>query len=152
MDHAHSTRISALGHVVLRVHDLGTSVPFYRDVLGLTEVARYGEHMAFFTAGKNHHDVALLEIGRYAPPPNPRAVGLYHVAFKVGDSLDDLRTWKARLEAQNVPILGSSDHKVSQALYIEDPDGIQIELYVDADPAIWRENPAAVATIDPLDL
>ncbi len=152
MEEALDSRIAALGHVVLRVHDLGTSVPFYRDVLGLEEVARYGEHMAFFSAGTNHHDLALLEVGRYAPPPDPRAVGLYHVAFKVGDSLEDLRAWKRRLESLDVTILGASDHKVSQALYISDPDGIQIELYVDADPEIWREDPAAVATIDPLDL
>ena len=152
MEDASGTRIETLGHVVLRVHDLGTSVPFYRDVLGLREVARYGEHMAFFSAGANHHDVALLEVGRYAPPPDPRAVGLYHVAFKVGDHLENLRAWKRRLESLDVTILGASDHKVSQALYIEDPDGIQIELYVDAAPAIWREDPAAVATIDPLDL
>jgi catechol 2,3-dioxygenase len=144
--------VEALGHAVLRVKDLKTSAPFYGNVLGLREVARYGENMAFFSIGGNHHDIALLEVGRYAPPPDPRSVGLYHLAFKVGDSLDDLRAWKARLESMDIQVLGMSDHKVSQALYIKDPDGIEIELYVDADPEIWRDDPTAVATVDPLDL
>lgn len=142
--------MNALGHVVLRVRDLKRSVPFYRDVLGLKEVARYGRGMVFFSLGEKHHDLALVEIGPSAPSPDPRAVGLYHVAFKVGDSLEELRAFKEHLERHGVPILGMSDHKVSQSLYIADPDGIEIEVYVDADPAIWKENPEAVATVDPL--
>ena len=84
--------------------------------------------------------------------PTPSAVGLYHLAFKVGDSLDELRAVKAELEASGVAILGMSDHRVSQSLYILDPDGIELELYVDADPALWRDDPAAVAYIGPLNL
>ncbi|HSD60673.1 MAG TPA: VOC family protein [Burkholderiales bacterium] len=140
----------ALGHVVLRVRTLERSVPFYRDVLGFKEVARYRGIMVFFSFGQNHHDLALMQIGPGAGPPDPYSVGMYHFALKVGDSLEELRAWKARLEARNVHLVGMSDHRVSQSLYIRDPDGIEIELYVDANPEIWKSDPAAVATIEPL--
>ena len=144
--------VKSLGHVVLKVRDLAVSVPFYRDVLGLHEVARYGRNMVFFSLGTNHHDLALMALGADAPLPSPDSVGLYHVAFKVGDSLEALRGMRDHLMQQGVPLLGMSDHGVSQSLYIRDPDGIEIELYVDADPSVWRDNPQAVATIRPLDL
>jgi catechol 2,3-dioxygenase len=144
-------KVEALAHVVLTVRSLEKSVPFYRDVLGLRLVARYRDAMAFFSAGRSHHDIALLEISD-APQPQPRSIGLYHVALKVGDSLDELRAFKAHLEAHGVAIRGMSDHRVSQSLYIADPDGIEIEIMVDADPQIWRDNPAAVATVEPLNL
>lgn len=142
----------ALGHVVLKVRRLEVSVPFYRDVLGLREVGRYGDRMVFFSFGKNHHDLALMELGESAAAPSRFAVGLYHVAFKVGDSLDALRAFKSRLESHGVSIYGMSDHKVSQSIYFADPDGIEIEAFVDADPEIWRNAPEAVATILPLEL
>ena len=144
--------IKALGHVVLKVRDLERSAVFYRDILGMQEVARYRDTMVFFSLGQNHHDLGLLQLGAQAELPGPHSLGLYHVAFKVGDSLDELRECKAQLEQHGVAILGSSDHGVSQSLYIKDPDGIEIELYVDADPALWRDNPAAVATVRPLNL
>ena len=146
-------RVRALGHVVLRVRELEASLAFYRDLLGMTEVARYRGAMVFLTLGTgNHHDLALQQLGSSAPDADAGAVGLYHLAFKVGDSLDELRAWVAKLQAAGVTILGASDHRVSQSLYIVDPDGIEIELYVDADPAVWRDNPAAVANILPLRL
>ena len=151
-DPAAAPRVLALGHVVLKVRSLDVSVPFYRDVLGLREVTRYGHSMVFFSCGENHHDLALLELGVGAPLQNPQGVGLYHVAFKVGDSLDRLRAFKSRLEAAGVEILGMSDHRVSQSLYFVDPDGITIEAYVDADPSVWRDDPSALAAILPLDL
>lgn len=151
--------VERVGHVVLKVRSLDRAVPFYRDVLGLTEVARFGGQttlrsrakMVFFSAtGENHHDVALLEVGADAPAAPADAVGLYHVALKIGDSLDDLRAAKAHLEASGAKILGISDHRVSQSIYLSDPDGNTIEVYVDGDPSIWRENPASVATVGPL--
>ena len=145
-------RIHSLGHVVLKVGDLERSVVFYRDILGMREVARHQGVMAFFTLGQNHHDLGLLQIGIDSPPADPGAIGLYHVAFKVGDSLDELRACKAQLEARGVSIFGMSDHGVSQSLYIHDPDGIEIELYVDADPARWRDDPGAVLTTKRLKL
>lgn len=144
--------VKALGHVVLKVRSLARALPFYRDVLGLREVARFRGSMVFFSIGSNHHDLALAEVGEGAPGADPAAVGLYHVAFKVGDGLDALRAMKARLDAHGVPVLGMSDHRVSQSLYVRDPDGTEIELYVDADPAVWRDDPAAVANVRPLRL
>ena len=145
-------RARKLGHAVLKVRSLAVSVPFYRDVLGLTEVARYGTQMAFFSCGDNHHDLALLEVGAQAAPPMDRQVGLYHLAFKVGDSLDELRAFRDHLAAHGVALAGQADHHVSQALYCHDPDGIMIELYVDADPALWRDDPGAVAHVGTLKL
>ena len=142
--------IRELGHVVLKVRDLERSAHFYRDVLGLREVARIEDHMAFFSVGEKHHDLAILALGPGARPPDPSAVGLYHVAFKVGDRLEELRAAQARVEEHGVPILGASDHMVTQSLYVADPDGNMVELYVDADPAIWKNDPSAVATVRPL--
>lgn len=141
-----------LGHAVVRVRSLERSLPFYREVLGLREVARHGEDMAFLSFGDSHHDLALLQVGEAAAKADPRAVGLHHLAFKVGDGLAALRDWRDRLQAMGVAILGQSDHRVSQSLYLRDPDGILLELYVDADPALWREDPSAVAHVGPLDL
>jgi len=149
---AHPIQIQRVGHVVLKVRSLAKSVPFYRDVLGLTEVARLGGTMVFFSAtGENHHDLALLEIGVEAPAGDHRAVGLYHVALKIGDDLGALRAAKAHLARHGLPIK-ISNHKVSQSIYVNDPDGNGLELFVDADPAIWRTDPAAVAHVEPLEL
>lgn len=145
-------KIKGVGHVVLKVRDLERAVGFYRDVLGLREVARYQGRMAFFSAGENHHDVALLEVGADAPAVDPHGVGLYHVAFKIGDRLEELREARDRLEGYGVAILGVADHRVSQSIYLADPDGNTLELFVDADPALWRARPDSVATVEPLEL
>lgn len=145
-------QIKSLGHAVLKVRDLERSVKFYRDVLGMKEVARYRGSMVFFSLGANHHDLGLLQVGTDAPSPTQNSVGLYHLAFKVGDTLDELRACKQHLEQHGVALLGSSDHGVTQSLYIQDPDGIELELYADADPAVWRDDPGAVATVKPLHL
>jgi len=145
-------KVQGVGHVVLKVRDVERSAQFYGGVLGLKEVGRLGDRMVFFSAGVNHHDVAVLSVGPDAPAPPQTAVGLYHVAFKIGNALEELREAKALLEASGVPIRGLSDHRVSQSIYAEDPDGNMVELYVDADPAIWAEDPASVATARPLSL
>lgn len=144
-------RIERVGHVVLKVRSLEASVPFYRDVLGLREVARLDQMVFFSATGENHHDIALLEVGKDAPRPARDGVGLYHVALKIGDDLDQLRAAKAHLEAHGLRI-ALSDHRVSQSIYLNDPDGNGLELYVDANPAIWRSDPTAVATVSPLRL
>ena len=147
-------RVTNVGHVVLKVRDIERSARFYRDVLGLKEVARatFGRPMAFFSTGENHHDVAVMEVGPDAPTPERHGVGLYHVALRIGNTLDELRAAKAHLEAHGYTALRLTDHRVSQSIYLDDPDGNGIELYVDADHAIWRRDPASVATVQPLTL
>ncbi len=145
-------KIEGVGHVVLKVRDLDRSARFYTEVLGLKEVARFPGRMVFFSAGTNHHDLAVMAVGANAPDPPAEAVGLAHVALKIGDSLEALQEAKRSLDAHKVAIRGIRDHRVSQSIYLEDPDGNTIELFVDADPAIWAEDPSAVATIKPLSL
>lgn len=134
-----------LGHVVFYVQDLRRSLAFYRDLLRFEEVGRiFDGKAAALTSGRTHHELLLIEVGAApGPPPGPRR-GLYHIGIKVGDSLDELRAAKRDLERAGVAIDGMSDHTVSQSLYLADPDGNEIELYVDADEAIWKNNPAAV--------
>lgn len=147
--------VQNVGHVVLKVKDLERSVRFYRDVLGLNEVARgtFGRQMVFFSATRqNHHDLALFDVGPDAAPSEKNQVGLYHVALRIGHSLDELRAAKAHLEAHGVEEIRLRDHTVSQSIYLNDPDGNGLELYVDADPDIWHEDPSAVATSIPLKL
>ncbi len=148
-------KVRNVGHVVLKVRDLERAARFYRDVLGLEEVARgtFGRPMAFFSAtGENHHDVALFEVGPDAAPPDEKGVGLFHVALRIGHSLEELRAAKAHLEENGIRDVQLRDHRVSQSIYLSDPDGNRLELYVDADPAIWRQEPSAVATSIPLRL
>lgn len=148
-------RILALGHVVLKVRDLQRAVAFYEGVLGMPVVARKvirDMPMVFFSFTGNHHDLALAEVGREAAIPPEQSTGLAHLALKVGDNLDDLRAARARVLARGVVIDRTIDHRVSQSLYISDPDGNRIELYVDADARLWREDPSSVAHSEPFQL
>jgi catechol 2,3-dioxygenase len=143
-----------LGHVVFYVQDLEQSLSFYRDLLGFQEVGRiFNGAAAALTSGRTHHELLLIQVGDAPGPPQGRRRGLYHIGIKVGDSLDELRAAKKDLDRAGVTIDGMSDHTVSQSLYLHDPDGIEIELYVDADESVWKNNPAAVlAPIKPLHL
>jgi catechol 2,3-dioxygenase len=148
-----------LGHVVLNVSSLARSVPFYESLLGIKEVARMGEaerkivgaEMVFFSFGDNHHDLGLREVPS-GTSVVPEALGLAHVAFKIGDGLGQLQRHAARLRALGIKFAFTRNHIVSQSIYVKDPDGILVEMYVDADPEIWRNDPSKVATVLPLDL
>ena len=143
--------VKQLGHVVLKVRDRERSERFYEGVLGLQIAARMdAPPMTFFTLG-NHHDFAIVAVGPDGPDAAANSPGLFHVAFKVGDSTDDLRRTKAHLDALGVEIAGISDHTVSQSIYLNDPDGNTLELYVDTSD-VWRTDPQAVASIAPLSL
>jgi catechol 2,3-dioxygenase len=147
-----SISAAKVGHVVLRVSDLDRALSFYGGVLGFKEVARrdFGEGpMVFLSSGNSHHDLALVDVGS---TPLNQGSSLHHLAVKVGDSLTDLAQAKDTLDAHGIRIHMSLDHRVSQGLYVSDPDGNLIELYVDADEEIWRQDPAQVANSDPLRL
>ena len=143
--------VQQLGHVVLNVRDRERSERFYTEVLGLPVAARMdAPPMTFFTLG-DHHDFAIAEVGPEAPDATANSPGLAHVAFKVGNTTDDLRRAKLDLEALGVEIVFTFDHTVSQSIYFTDPDGNAIEVYVDVSD-VWRTDPNAVATIAPLSL
>lgn len=144
--------VSKVGHLVLRVRNLDRALGFYTSALGLREVARrdFGEGpMAFLSSGNSHHDIALVEVGEVGATPGN---ALHHFALKVGNSIADLAAVRAALEAEGITVHMALDHRVSQGLYISDPDGNLIELYVDASEQIWREDPSLVANSDPLRL
>ncbi len=134
-----------LGHVVFYVRDLERSLAFYRDLLGFQEIGRiFNEQAAALTSGRTHRELLLIQVGEAPGPPQGRRRGLYHIGIKVGDSLGELREAKRELEQAGIGIDGMSDHTVSQSLYLRDPDGNEVELYVDADASLWKENPRSV--------
>src|SRR5271167_4622686 len=146
--------VKELGHLVLYVRDLDRSEAFYRDVLGWAELARpAGMPAAAFTSGRTHHELLLIEVGADAQPiPSGRRVGLYHFGLKVGDTDDELREALARVQAAGVPVVGASDHTVTHSLYILDPDGNEVELYVDVADVDWRDPDQFYQPIRPLNL
>jgi len=143
-----------LGHVVFYVKDLERSMAFYRDLLGFQEVGKvFNGTAAALTSGRTHHELLLIQVGDAPGPPQGSRRGLYHIGIKVGNNLDELRAAKRELEQAAVTIDGMSDHTVSQSLYLRDPDGNEVELYVDADESVWKNNPEAVVSpIKPLHL
>ncbi len=136
--------VKDLGHVVLYVTDLERSRRFYASLLGWKEVASYGAVAAAFSSSRTHHELLLIQVGRDAAPlPREPRLGLYHFGLKVGDSDDELRQAIAEVRAADVPIVGMSDHGVTHSVYIKDPDGNEIELYIDVQPELWRDQPLA---------
>lgn len=143
-----------IGHVHLKVSDLERSLAFYCGVLGFQLTQRYGTQAAFVSAGGYHHHIGLNtweSRGGKAPPRG--TTGLFHVAILYPDRAslaDALR----RLIQNKIPLDGASDHGVSEALYLHDPDGNGLELYVDRDPSLWPRNSKGELsmTTEPLDL
>jgi len=141
-----------VGHVVFYVKNLEQSLIFYRDVVGFQEIGRiFGGKAAALTSGRTHHELLLIEVGDVPGPPSGRRRGLYHIGIKVGDSLNELRAAKQDLDRAGITIGGMSDHTVSQSLYLQDPDGNEVELYVDAPEVDWKHDPKLVlAPVKPL--
>ena len=134
---AAATRI---GHVHLKVADIERALGFYCGVLGFQLMQRYGDQAAFISAGGYHHHIGLntWESKGGSPPP-PGTTGLYHLAILYptrADLADALR----RLIAHGIKLDGASDHGVSEALYLRDPDENGIELYRDRPEAEWPRN------------
>jgi catechol 2,3-dioxygenase len=143
-----------IGHVHLNVADIERSLAFYAGVLGFELQQRMGDEAAFVSAGRYHHHIGLNTWqSKGASPPAPGHTGLFHVAIRYPDRAtlaDALR----RLVEAGVPLSGASDHGVSEAIYLADPDGNGIELYRDRPREEWPHDPdgkVAMMTI-PLDL
>ncbi|MCZ8315859.1 VOC family protein [Phreatobacter sp.] len=129
-----------IGHVHLKVADLDRSLAFYRDVLGFEVTQRYGDQAVFLSAGGYHHHIGLNTWeSRGGRPPAPGTTGLFHTAILYPDRTalaDALR----RLIEAGIRLDGASDHGVSEALYLSDPDGNGVELYRDRPEAEWPRN------------
>lgn len=131
---APTTRI---GHVHLKVADLDRAIAFYHGVLGFEITQRYGSQAAFLSAGGYHHHIGLNTWeSRGGPRPATGTTGLYHLAILYARR-EELADALRRLVRHGVRLGGASDHGVSEALYLDDPDGNGVELYWDRDPAQW---------------
>lgn len=130
-----------IGHVHLKVADLERGLAFYCDVLGFELIQRYGPQAAFVSAGGYHHHIGLntWESAGGAPPP-PGTTGLYHFAIRY-PTRATLADALQRLRAAGWPLDGASDHGVSEALYLRDPDQNGVELYWDRPRAEWLRTP-----------
>ncbi|QHQ36979.1 VOC family protein [Algicella marina] len=129
-----------IGHVHLRVSSLERAISFYKDVLGLDLVQRYGPGAAFLSAGGYHHHIGLNTWESLGGTPPPMGhTGLYHTAF-VYPERADLGAALRRLDAAGIRLSGAADHGVSEALYLDDPDMNGVELYWDRPREMWPVN------------
>jgi len=142
-----------IGHVHLTVSNLERALAFYRDALGFEITQQAGSSVAFLSAGGYHHHIGLNTwAGEGAAGPPAGRTGLYHLAILYPNRRELARAFK-RLFDHGVGIEGASDHGVSEAIYLRDPDGNGIELYRDRPPEDWpRENGELRMTTKPLDL
>ncbi len=143
-------QIKELGHVVLYVSNLKTLADFYKDTLGFNEIHR-DMHTALFSSGRTHHELLLIEIGEDTTNKNNLGegvhkmpeIGLYHIGFKIGDTDEELKDAIKELAEKGVSITGSANHHVTHSLYIMDPDGNELELYVDVDES-WKTDKSKI--------
>ena len=143
-----------IGHVHLKVADLERALSFYRDLLGFQVTLRYGHQAVFLSDDGYHHHIGLNTWeSAGGGPPTPGSTGLYHLAILYPDR-PALARALADLIAAGYPLDGASDHGVSEALYLRDPDGNGVELYVDNPESEWPRNPEGGLrmTTRPLDL
>jgi catechol 2,3-dioxygenase len=143
-----------IGHVHLKVSNIERSLAFYKGLLGFEIVTSYGDQAVFISAGGYHHHIGLNTWhSKDAPPARREGVGLYHTAI-LYPTRKDLATIYERLKTANYPMTGASDHGVSEALYLNDPDGNGVELYWDKPKEAWPKK--SDGTIDmytkPLDM
>lgn len=143
-----------IGHVHLKVADLERSLNFYRDLLGFTVMQYYGDSAVFISAGGYHHHIGLNTwYSKNGSPPPPHATGLFHTAI-LYPTRKDLAIGLKRLIDAKYPLTGASDHGVSEAIYLDDPDGNGVELYWDRPKEKWPmdEDGKLLMMSDPLDL
>ncbi len=143
-----------IGHVHLKVGNIERSLGFYRDILGFEVTQWYGEDAVFLSAGGYHHHIGLNTwSGRNVPPAPRNTAGLFHLAILYPERRDLAQALRWLLEA-NYPIDGASDHGVSEALYLRDPDSNGVELYRDRPEQDWpRDGEGNLAMVTrPLDV
>lgn len=152
---SNSIQIKELGHIVLYVSNLKRSVDFYERILGWKRVDTPSNMpVAAFSSGRTHHELLLIEVGDMAQPKSRNLqIGLYHFGLKVGDSDEELREVMAKLAEEGIHPTGSGDHHVTHSIYLADPDGNEIELYIDVPGADWKNNPELIMRpVKPLNL
>jgi catechol 2,3-dioxygenase len=145
---------TSIGHVHLKVADIDRALGFYRDLLGFEVMQRYGHEAVFLSAGGYHHHIGLNTWESKGAPPAPRrSAGLYHLAVLYPDRRELAKALRTLLDA-DYPLDGASDHGVSEALYLRDPDGNGVELYADRPREEWPRDPeGGLAMVTrPLDL
>lgn len=129
-----------IGHVHIKVANLERSLGFYCDALGFELKAKIGNEAAFISAGGYHHHIGLNTWNsKDAPPADPKSVGLFHTAI-IYPTRKDLAEVFVRLQNMGIAFTGAADHGVSEALYLDDPDGNGVELYWDRPEAEWPKN------------
>lgn len=132
--------MTELGHVVYYVRNLENSLKFYTGAVGLRVSGTiFNNRAALLTGGRTHHELLLIEVGDSPGPLSGKRIGLYHVGWKIGERLEDLKQARERILEQGYTIDAQSDHTVSQSLYLRDPDGNEVELFID-NPAFDWEN------------
>jgi len=132
---------ACIGHVHLKVGDLERAIGFYHGVLGFELTQRYGEQAAFLSAGGYHHHIALNTWQSFGGQPPPAGTtGLYHLAI-LYPTRAALANSLCRVLRAGIPLDGASDHGVSEALYLSDPDGNGVELYWDRPSDVWPRTP-----------
>lgn len=143
-----------IGHVHLTVSNLDKALAFYRDILGFEETARYRNSAVFLSAGGYHHHIALNTWQGEGATPSPLGhTGLYHFAILYPTRKELAQAAQRLIEAQ-YPISGTADHGVSEAIYLNDPDGNGVELYADRPREAWKvDNDGKVEMVtEPLDI
>ena len=143
-----------IGHVHLKVTDLGKALSFYQELLGFEITQRYGSDAVFISAGGYHHHIGLNTwYSKDAGPAPQRAAGLFHTAILYPERKDLAQILK-RLTEAGYPLTGAADHGVSEALYLDDPDGNGVELYWDKPREQWPVDSMGnlLMKTDPLDL
>ena len=143
-----------LGHVVFYVRDLERSVKFYTEVVGLGISGMiFNGRAALLSGGSTHHELLLIQVGEAQGPVHGRRIGLYHVGWKIGDSIEQLKILYDKLIDLDYAIDGLSDHTISHSIYLRDPDGNEVELYVDNPDYDWRNDDSWMeAPVKPLNL
>lgn len=145
---------TTVGHIHLTVADLDRSLTFYKDLLGFEVSARYGDSAVFLSAGGYHHHIGLNTwSGKGATPAPFGHTGMYHVAFLYPNRKELAKVLKNIIDS-GYPLEGASDHIVSEAIYLRDPDGNGVEIYVDRPRSSWKVSNDGLVEMDtlPLDL